>query len=425
MSSPYSAGPQMLGYLYQVQYALLTLLKADDDEANAIVIEGLDDVELNGATFLELQQLKHHIGTKRQATLSNSSLDLWKSLRIWSEGIAQKRWNPLQTKLTLITTARAVSGSIASKLREHAGERNTKEALQELVTLAADTTAKAAAKAQAALAQGKKVQPTELEELVTVFGALKPAQQKQLVEAIVVVDQAPTMHNLEEPIKNKLRIVAPKDRLNQVYTHLLGWWYATVAEQLLNAPGANKPIKWIDLKTEIDEIIPQYRADRLPTFFARAEPDEDHYKALQGQMFVRQLDYLVLDAKRIRYAVKDYFRAFQERTKWATDKLLVGREVEDYEADLQERWERFVNRLPYQPEYSSYLEDDEACLRFGRRVLDWVEEANFPIRPAMPPTADYITRGSYHMIADRDVPPVYWHPKFLEKMAELVQEAGN
>ena len=425
MSSPYSAGPQMLGYLYQVQYALLTLLSADDDEANSIIIEGLDDVELNGATFLELQQLKHHIGTKKQATLSNSSLDLWKSLRIWSEGIATKRWNPLQTKLTLITTARAVKGSIAAKLRDNKSERDTEGALKELVALAAEVKAKAALKAQAAQAQGKTAPTTEMEELVSVFSALKPTQQKQLVEAIIVVDEAPTMHTLEEPIKNKLRIVAPRDRLDQVYNHLLGWWYATVVEQLLSAPGTNKPIKFIDLKTEIDEIIPQYREDRLPTFFARAEPDEERYKSLGGQPFVQQLDYLVLNAKRVRYAVKDYFRAFQERTKWGTDKLLVGREVEDYEADLQERWERFVNRLPDQAEHADYLENDEASLRFGRRVLDWVEDANFPIRSAMPPSADYITRGSYHLMADMELPPVYWHPKFLEKMAELIAETAK
>jgi hypothetical protein len=412
----------MLGYLYQVQYALLTLLQADDDEANSIVIEGLDDVELNGASFLELQQLKHHVGTKRQATLSNSSLDLWKSIRIWSEGIVNKRWNPLQTKLTLITTARAVKGSIAAKLRESKAERDADEALKELVALAVDVTAKATAKAQAAQAQGKVAPVTELEELVSVFQALKPAQQKYLVDAIVVVDEAPTIHTLVEPIKNKLRIVAPKDRLDQVYNHLLGWWYATVVEQLQSKPGANAPIKWIDLKTEIDEIIPQYRDDRLPLFFKRAEPDEEGYKTLEGQPFVRQLDHLVLNASRVRFAVIDFFRAFQERTKWGADKLLVGREIEDYEGDLQEYWERFVSRLSDQPEFDGYLDDDEACRRFGRRVFDWVGDANFPIRSAMPPGASYITRGSYHLMADKEVPPVYWHPKFLEKMAEIVAE---
>ncbi|WP_051718508.1 dsDNA nuclease domain-containing protein [Hymenobacter sp. IS2118] len=166
MSTPFAAGPQALGYLYQIQYALLTLLKADDDEANSIVIEGLDDVELNGASFFELQQLKHHIGTKRQATLSNTSADLWKSIRVWSEGLKEKRWDPLQTKLTLITTAKAVKGSIAYKLRDSLTERKTDEALKDLLDVA--NTSKS----------------QELQELFDIFKALKPGQKKQLVEAM-------------------------------------------------------------------------------------------------------------------------------------------------------------------------------------------------------------------------------------------------
>ena len=43
-----AAGPQALGYLYQSQYALHALLTADGEES-ALILEGLDDVELQGA----------------------------------------------------------------------------------------------------------------------------------------------------------------------------------------------------------------------------------------------------------------------------------------------------------------------------------------------------------------------------------------
>ncbi len=51
-----AAGPQALGYLYQAQYALYALLTADGEES-ALILEGLDDVELQSATVTELQQL--------------------------------------------------------------------------------------------------------------------------------------------------------------------------------------------------------------------------------------------------------------------------------------------------------------------------------------------------------------------------------
>ena len=62
MSASFSATavPQASGYLYQVQYALYTLLTADGEES-ALILERLDDVELQSATATELQQLKHHL----------------------------------------------------------------------------------------------------------------------------------------------------------------------------------------------------------------------------------------------------------------------------------------------------------------------------------------------------------------------------
>ena len=92
MSTSFSAtaGPQALGYLYQAQYALYTLLTADGEES-ALILEGLDDVELQSATATELQQLKHHLSTTRQAVLSNRSTDFWKTLRVWGDLLQKKQ----------------------------------------------------------------------------------------------------------------------------------------------------------------------------------------------------------------------------------------------------------------------------------------------------------------------------------------------
>lgn len=211
---------------------------------------------------------------------------------------------------------------------------------------------------------------------------------------------------------------------------MLGWWYATAAEQLWQNsqnPTDQKPvnqrlIKWIDMKTELDDIVNQYKEDRLPTMFARAEPDELYYKSQEGRGFVRQLDFLMLQVEEVRYAVKDYYRAFHERTKWGTEKLLIGKEMERYEADLKEQWHRFVLRLQRNPEFAGRFDDDAACVEFGQRVLEWVDSQNVAIRTGMPSNSGYITRGSYHIMADNEVPPVYWHPKFLEKLDAIVKE---
>ncbi len=57
----FSAAPSALGYLFQVRYALVLLLRADEPET-LISIEKLDDVafEQNGEPE-QLLQLKHHV----------------------------------------------------------------------------------------------------------------------------------------------------------------------------------------------------------------------------------------------------------------------------------------------------------------------------------------------------------------------------
>src|SRR5262245_43473014 len=100
MTGSFSAGPQAVGYLHQVRYALYALLRESDEEA-AVIIEGLDDVEIReqqGA--VRLDQLKHHI--KGSATLTDLSPDLWKTIRIWSNQMRHKAWDGATTRLYLV-----------------------------------------------------------------------------------------------------------------------------------------------------------------------------------------------------------------------------------------------------------------------------------------------------------------------------------
>ncbi|WP_216727063.1 ABC transporter transmembrane domain-containing protein [Hymenobacter siberiensis] len=91
-----------------------------------------------------LGQLKHHLSTKRQAVLSNRSTDWWKTLRVWGDLLQQQQWDPLRTRLALITTATAAPGSIPSLLRDDA-VRDPAEALKQLIVVAATAPSQALA----------------------------------------------------------------------------------------------------------------------------------------------------------------------------------------------------------------------------------------------------------------------------------------
>src|SRR5689334_4492523 len=98
MTTSFSAADSALGYLYQVRTGLLWSLRRARAGSEFIVsLETLDDVAFealqpNGSQPDQLLQTKHH--RSREASLSDASGDLWKSLRVWFEGHANKTIPP-------------------------------------------------------------------------------------------------------------------------------------------------------------------------------------------------------------------------------------------------------------------------------------------------------------------------------------------
>jgi hypothetical protein len=394
----FSAGPQFLGYLYQAHYALYVLLKQTEEEAG-LIIEGLDDIELGTTAFKNLKQLKHHVA--KRASLSSLSVDLWKTIRVWSTALKAKEWKPLETKLTLITTATAPNNSIASLLRDDS-KRDTDAALKKMVQIATSIYASDRLKVEFAA-----------------FNALSKLQKKQLVEAIVIADAAPNILDIEGHIKQRLKPAVPKNKLDPFCDSILGWWYKQVARQLLIKsiePSKNQAIKWIDLTNIIDEMRTHFQRDSLPVTFPRAEPDEDFYAAQEGRTFVRQIRCLDVAPEQVRLSIKKFYRAFMQRTEWASEDLLFTDEISNYDYELRERWMEYVVKLKRKDKYYGKLGDDKVCADFGRKVLNWAEEVNIPIRKSMPAKDEYVTHGSYHLLADEPKPTVHWHPKFLDTL---------
>ncbi len=85
--SDHKATEQMLGYLYQIRYALALLLKNDNPDYQ-ISIEKFDDVAFDKDGHpIQLIQLKHHI--KEKGNLTDSSADLWRTIKVWIDCLSQ------------------------------------------------------------------------------------------------------------------------------------------------------------------------------------------------------------------------------------------------------------------------------------------------------------------------------------------------
>jgi hypothetical protein len=105
MDSIFSANEPSLGYLYQIRYGLLLIVSELNPEAN-LLIEKIDDISIERPDSLDVYQTKLHINSV--ANLTNASSDLWKTIRVWSEGIINNQIDPNNCLFNLITTATAL-----------------------------------------------------------------------------------------------------------------------------------------------------------------------------------------------------------------------------------------------------------------------------------------------------------------------------
>lgn len=393
MSTPFSAGPQALGYLHQARYALFALLSDDRAEA-AVAIEGLDDVTVEGEGFIRLDQLKHHI--KEAATLTDSSPELWKTLRVWSDSLYRNEWKPEEVTLNLITTAQAGGDSVAAFLKKGKG-RDEAKAYKQLLEIANTSS-------------NQKLLPA-----FEAFKALRIGQQERLIGAITIVDSASNIQDIVSLIKKEIRRSTAAENIDSLYERLEGWWFDKVVMHLLNE--SKQPITLLELDEKIVSIADQFKRDSLPIDYAYDEPSEGYFTDNDNRIFVQQLNHLKLNTKRVRNAVLDYYRAFEQRSRWVREKLYIDDELTFYEKRLKQEWGRYIATL--EDEFDEISTDDN-CMKFGRRVLTWMESADLPIRSKMPMNHEYVTRGSYHILADMHPPDIYWHPKFIEYLDTIL-----
>ena len=381
--SVHNAAQSAAGYMYQARLALLEALRyAYRDSGIDIAVEKLDDVSFEkDGTALELLQTKHHL--KKAGDLTDSSVDLWKTLRIWAETSKADPSLPGRTRFALVTTGRAPTGSAASYLRPvDAGNRNP-------------------AKAESILLEaGAASQNASLAKAIAAFMVLTPEMRKALVTAIEIIDHAPLIADMESSIEERLRMMAPRGKAALAREQLEGWWWPRICTALqAETPGT---ISVLEVEQKLDDIRDSLKRDALPFDMADVEPPQEELDSLEDMRFVRQLRSIGIGANRLQFAKRDFYRASTQRSQWARQNLLFDGEVGHFDRTLVEEWQpRFAQMCDGLPEVNS----DAALREAGDRLYGWVEtDARFPLRTT---TSRFLNVGSYHILAD-DL-RVGWH----------------
>ena len=394
-ANKFSAADSALGYLYQVRVALLWALRRMKTDTQFFVsLETLDHVAFETITGnpADVLQTKHH--QSKAASLSNSSSDLWKSLRVWFEGYSKGSIS-LSTTLYLLTTVQAPSNSIASYLRS-SNERNVDAALDALLVTAQTST-------NASNASAYKI-----------FLESTPAIRKALIEQVFVIDSSPSIQGLDDELTKELFWAVERKFLEAFLERLEGWWFRRSIKQLLNINQGDR-IMAVEIEAQMSDLREQFKQESLPIDedLLAFDLDEVTKSAHINSKFVRQMELIPAGKRRIAAAIRDYFRAFEQRSRWLRNDLLLVGDLGRYEKRLLEEWELVFEAM--RDDLGSNAAE-EAKRKAALEMLKWAETILIPIRPSV--VEPFVTRGSLHMLSDEI--RLGWHPDFHEMLTELL-----
>ncbi|MET9878559.1 ABC-three component system protein [Actinacidiphila glaucinigra] len=391
----FEASASVVGYIYQLRKALYACIERHGRGLDwCIAIEAGDDIEEITDRGRVLSQLKHRA---TGVSLTDSSTDLWKTLRIWAHAITHERVDLDGTDLLLLTTADLPAGSVGFLLQPVAsGVRNEDRALEALV----------AAREASVSRENRKAYEA--------FDKLSEAERRSMVARIQVIGHAPDIDAMEALLLEKVVPAVGHQYAESFLERLEGWFYRRTIRQLRT--DEMDAITGEEFDQVFTDLRDQFRPGNLPIDddIALLEPDpSDHV----DMVFVRQLGLINAGGAQLRIAVRDYIRAFTQRSRWSDENLLLPGEISRYERRLVEEWQDIFAEM----EDNLGAEATEAeKVAAAKEVYRWAtREARRCIRPDC--DEPFVAKGSFHILAD-DL-RLGWHIDFLARLMAVLEPA--
>jgi hypothetical protein len=389
----FSAGEQALGYVYQLRYALYALLKLREEDG--IFIERDDDVNsVDASGAPTLNSLKHK---KPGDTVNDLSEDFWKSVRVWLARYREGGTTTSIARFFMVTTATVSPASFVASLLQ--GSKTDGTVVERALKALESSTS-------------HLIVPIR-EDLKT----LSDTEQVDFFSRITVFDASPRIGDLPGLIISEHLKGTRRKFRKAVFERLEGWWVDQAIKLIdKEIPG---PLMGAEVWDQLIQISNGYRDDDLPINFRGKRPPKGVDAAGDGRLFVRQLRDIGLSTERIESAIIDYYRAFEQRSSWAREDVLMSGEVEEYEGALVEEWSRYKAFIM---ESVAAGAADEGLAQAGREIYKWAEFNTGHIRIRKHVDEPYVVRGGFHILANEHPKPrVYWHPRFLERLGDVLE----
>lgn len=390
----FSAPDQAEGYLYQIRYALLQILRLSEE--SLCLIEKDDDIDFSDPDEGKiLASLKHKAPGD---LLTDLSPDFWKSVRIWLNFYIKNNIYTKPVSFFLFTTGQVATGSFLEVfLPDRQKDNNLPDRIREVLS---------------------KSESKTIDKTKKLLNELSADKWKDFFNRILIFDVQERIQKIPDLIKKeRFRPIRLQFR-DPIYERFEGWWLNVCIEMLSGE--RIEPIRGYEVSEKLGNIADQFREDTLPIDFEYTEPTNGVHPETDDRYFVKQLNVIGLKSDRIKRAILDYYRAFEQRNLWLRENVTLSGELEQYDDRLVDEWGRLREIIFEEIDNNS---SEELLKKTGRKLLTNLstsENPNLRIRTGV--TATFVTMGSYHMLANDKSPRVYWHPRFIERIEEIFCE---
>lgn len=367
-------------------------------ESTSVLIEKSDDLEFDTSDGgKSLASLKHKAPGNY---LTDLDADFWKSVRVWLKYYLDHGRAASDANFILFTTATISPTSFLTAFATDPKEPETRDKIASNV-----------------LTQSRSA---TLAVIRTELAALNEEESRDFYNRVSILDGSPRITEIPRlVIDQHLRIIRRESR-NAVFERLEGWW-ANLMIKVLSGERSDA-VFGHEVSDKLSAIAEEYRSDSLPITFRSRLPDGQIDAANDPRLFVEQLRDLDVSATRIQNAIIDYYRAFEQRSSWARENLLVSGEMEEYEDRLVDEWARYREVVFEAVQESS---GDETFKAAGRELYRWAELETQALRIRERVTEPYVIRGAFHILANsRPSPKIFWNPKFMKRLGELLGVAA-
>ena len=374
-----TAGPQLSGYIFQLERALYHLATAPDE--STIAVEHPDDVAiLSDAKPTLVEQDKNSV-TPGRDILRNRSKALWRTLQIWLD----IHGGPDSTTCTryLLVTNTASTDTIASALKRRQADEI--EATDVVAILRSDSGPKSKTKIQATI-------DDVLARTDDVLAAL--------VEKIEIVEST-SLAESRKVLAHALAIDPGVDA-GTVLDNLLGW-----STRLLRTAWQDGKVGLIERRAFIAQcrlVEQSVRRQRLVPRPARdVVPGDDARAKVRERPFVDHLNLVDATEDVVFEAIDQFLQFSIEKHRLTEQGEIPDREWQDRGDRLKTRWRGVTRKVALELPNATELDQGKHIL--ARSTIDYHEELGGQASSEL-----YMTAGHYHRLADDN--HVWWHPAF-------------